>query len=282
VTNVTKAIIPAAGLGTRFLPLTKSMPKEMLPVVHKPVIQYVVEEACKSGITDILIITGKGKRAIEDYFDHMNSDVSNEYLDKLDILLDSVNILYVRQRSLKGLGDAIRYGSSFIDNNPFAVLLGDTITSPPCIKELINCYGKYQASIIAVEKVPLPMVRSYGIIDGPWIDPDTILVTDLVEKPEPDDSPSDLAILGSYVLTPAIMDCISQTKPGKGGEIQLTDALRILKDREKIYAHIYQGRRYDIGNKTDWLKANIELGMKDPVMGKEIQATCRELCNANR
>jgi UTP--glucose-1-phosphate uridylyltransferase len=282
VIKVTKAVIPAAGLGSRFLPLTKSMPKEMLPVVHKPVIQYVVEEACKSGITDILIITGKGKRAIEDYFDHMDSDISNEYLDELDILLDSVNIFYIRQRSLRGLGDAISYGSCFIDNDPFAVLLGDTITTPPCIKELIGCYDKYRASIIAVEKVPLQMVRSYGIVDGQQIDPETILVKNLVEKPEPDEAPSDLAILGSYVLTPAIMDCIAHTKPGKGGEIQLTDALIILKDRENLYAHIYKGRRYDIGNKTDWLKANIELGMMDPIIGKDIQETCRELCNAHR
>jgi len=282
VTKVTKAVIPAAGLGTRFLPLTKSMPKEMLPVVHKPVIQYVVEEAYESGITDILIITGKGKRAIEDYFDHLDGEISNEYLDELDILLDSVNIFYVRQRSLRGLGDAISYASSFIDNDPFAVLLGDTITTPPCTKELIECYQKCRASVIAVEKVPLLMVRSYGIIDGQQIDEDTIFIRDLVEKPDPDNAPSDLAILGSYVLTPTIMDCIKETKPGKGGEIQLTDALRILKDRENLYAHLYRGRRYDIGNKTDWLKANIELGMKDPIIGKEIRNTCRELCNGIR
>ncbi|HTY14516.1 MAG TPA: UTP--glucose-1-phosphate uridylyltransferase [Methanoregulaceae archaeon] len=282
MTKVTKAVIPAAGLGTRFLPLTKSMPKEMLPVVHKPVIQYVVEEAYESGITDILIITGKGKRAIEDYFDHLDGEISNEYLDELDILLDSVNIFYVRQRSLRGLGDAISYASSFIDNDPFAVLLGDTITTPPCTKELIECYQKCRASVIAVEKVPLLMVRSYGIIDGQQIDEDTIFIRDLVEKPDPDNAPSDLAILGSYVLTPTIMDCIKETKPGKGGEIQLTDALRILKDRENLYAHLYRGRRYDIGNKTDWLKANIELGMKDPIIGKEIRNTCRELCNGIR
>ena len=220
VTTVTKAVIPAAGLGTRFLPLTKSMPKEMLPVVHKPVIQYVVEEAYESGITDILIITGKGKRAIEDYFDHIDGDLSNEYLDELDVLLDSVNIFYVRQRSLRGLGDAISYASSFIDNDPFAVLLGDTITIPPCAKELIECYEKCRASVIAVEKVPLSMVRNYGIINGQPIDEDLILIRDLVEKPDPDKAPSDLAILGSYVLTPTIMDCIGETKPGKGGEIQ--------------------------------------------------------------
>ena len=282
MTRVTKAVIPAAGLGTRFLPLTKSMPKEMLPVVHKPVIQYVVEEAYESGITDILIITGKGKRAIEDYFDHMDSEISNEYLDDLDLLLDSVNIFYVRQRSLRGLGDAISYAASFIDNEPFAVLLGDTITTPPCAKELIDCYQKCRASVIAVEKVPIAMVRNYGIIDGQQIDADTIFIRDLVEKPDPDNAPSDLAILGSYVLTPTIMDCIEETKPGKGGEIQLTDGLRILKDRENLYAHLYRGRRYDIGNKTDWLKANIELGMKDPVIGAEIEKSCMELCHDRR
>ena len=278
MTGITKAVIPAAGLGTRFFPLTKSMPKEMLPVVHKPVIQYVVEEAAQSGITDILIVTGKGKRAIEDYFDHMENETGNEFLEELEALLSSVNIFYVRQRSLRGLGDAIRYAESFIDDQPFAVLLGDTITTPPCVKELIACYRKCRSSVIAVEKVPRSMVDHYGIIDGRFTDAETLLVKDLIEKPDPSEAPSDLAILGTYLLTPAIMDCIGKTGPGKGGEIQLTDALRLLKEEEPVYAHLYRGRRYDIGNKTDWLKANIELGMKDPLIGNEIRAACQEWC----
>ena len=281
MTQITKAVIPAAGLGTRFLPLTKSMPKEMLPVVHKPVIQYVVEEAYRSGITDILIITGKGKRAIEDYFDHMDNDLRNELLDELEILLNSVNIYYIRQKRLLGLGNAISYAESFTNDEPFAVLLGDTITIPPCVKELIDSYQKYQSSVIAIEKVPHSMVCHYGIIAGEYTDEDTILVRDLVEKPEPWDAPSDLAILGTYLLTPGIMDCIRQTKPGKGDEIQLTDALKLLKEKEPLYAHLYKGKRYDIGNKTDWLKANIELGMKDPIIGKEIRNTCKEWSNFN-
>lgn len=250
----------------------------MLPVVHKPVIQYVVEEAAKSGIKDILIITGKGKRAIEDYFDHMENETANEFLEELETLLNSVNIFYVRQRSLRGLGDAISYAESFIDDEPFAVLLGDTITTPPCVKELIECHKKCRSSVIAIEKVPLSMVDHYGIIRGQFIDADTIRVEDLIEKPSPSEAPSDLAILGTYLLTPGIMDCIGETVPGKAGEIQLTDALRLLNEREPVYAHLYRGKRYDIGNKTDWLKANIELGMKDPLIGKEIQMACQELC----
>ena len=281
MTRITKAVIPAAGLGTRFFPLTKSMPKEMLPVVHKPVIHYVVEEAVQSGITDILIITGKGKRAIEDYFDHMENETANEFLEELEALLNSVNIFYVRQRSLRGLGDAISYAESFIDEEPFAVLLGDTITTPPCVEELIACYQKCHSSVIAVEKVPLSMVGHYGIVSGQFLDEETLMVEDLIEKPEPSESPSDLAILGTYLLTPAIMDCIGKTEPGKNGEIQLTDALKHLKKEEPLYAHLYRGKRYDIGNKTDWLKANIDLGMKDPIVGKEIQAACREWCRQN-
>jgi len=279
VNRITKAVIPAAGLGTRFLPLTKSMPKEMLPVVHKPVIQYVVEEAFKSGITDILIITGKGKRAIEDYFDHIENESGNVFIEELEVLLNSMNFFYVRQRSLLGLGDAIRYAESFIDDQPFAVLLGDTITIPPCVKELIDCYQKYHSPVIAVEKVPRSIVSQYGIISGDYIDDETILVKNLVEKPEPSDAPSDLAILGTYLLTPTIMECIEQTIPGKGGEIQLTDALKILTQKENLYAHLYRGKRYDIGNKTDWLKANIELGMNDKEMGSEILDTCKKWCN---
>ena len=161
------------------------------------------------------------------------------------------------------------------------MLLGDTITIPPCVKELIDSYRKWKSSVIAVEQVPYLMVSQYGIIAGDYTDEHTILVEDLVEKPDPCDSPSDLAILGTYLLTPTIMECIAQTKPGKGGEIQLTDALKLLKEKEPVYAHLYQGRRYDIGNKADWLKANIELGMKDPDIGKEIRGTCKEWCNYN-
>jgi len=256
---IKKAVIPAAGMGTRFLPATKSMPKEMLPVVDKPVIQYVVEEAVASGIEDILIITGKGKRAIEDFFD--KSDVKNEFLDELDKIMGGVNIFYIRQREPRGLGDAVHYAKRFVGDEAFALLLGDTITMPECTKELIDKYEEFKTSIIAVEEVPDEMISSYGIIDGKNIDGDVYLIEDLVEKPSPENAPSNLGILGRYILTPAIFEAIEKTPPGKGNEIQITDSLNLLKER--IYAYTYRGRRYDIGNKLDWIKSNIELFLKD-------------------
>jgi UTP--glucose-1-phosphate uridylyltransferase len=278
--KIRKAVIPAAGLGTRFLPITKSMPKEMLPVVHKPVIQYVIEEAYHSGITDILIITGKGKRSLEDYFDTNNQIENNKFLNELDLILHELNIFFIRQKEVRGLGDAIRYAESFVADDPFAVMLGDTITIPSCIHELMTVYEKYKAPVIAVERVPKEMVDHYGIISGAVSEGDDFLIEHLVEKPAPESAPSDLAILGSYILTPGIFKAIRQTSPGKNGEIQLTDALNILNCRQKMYAHLFSGRRYDIGNKLDWLKANIELGMKDKELGKDItgfiQSKCRK------
>lgn len=276
--KIRKAVIPAAGLGTRFLPITKSMPKEMLPVVHKPVIQYVIEEAYHSGITDILIITGKGKRSLEDYFDTNTQLENNKFLNELDLMLHDLNIFFIRQKEVKGLGDAIRYAESFAADDPFAVMLGDTITIPPCISELMRVYERYKAPIIAVERVPPEMVDHYGIISGAELERDDFLIEHLVEKPLPESAPSDLAILGSYILTPGIFNAIRQTSPGKNGEIQLTDALNILNCRQKMYAHLFSGRRYDIGNKLDWLKANIELGMKDKELGKDITGFIQTIC----
>jgi UTP--glucose-1-phosphate uridylyltransferase len=258
---ITKAVIPAAGLGTRFLPATKAQPKEMLPVVDKPVIQYVVEEAIASGIEDILIITGKGKRAIEDHFDKSEIERGNAFLDEIDAMMNHVNLLYTRQREPQGLGDAVYYAKSFVGNDAFALLLGDTITIPECTKELMKKYEEYKTSIIAVEEVPKEKISSYGIIKGKAVEGDIHLVEDLVEKPLPEEAPSNLGIIGRYVLTPAIFDAIERTTPGKGNEIQLTDALRLV--RERIYAYVYRGRRYDIGNKLDWLKSNIELSLAD-------------------
>ena len=262
---ITKAVIPAAGLGTRFLPATKAQPKEMLPVVDKPVIQYVVEEAIASGIEDILIITGKGKRAIEDHFDKSEIERENAFLDEIDAMMNHVNLLYTRQREPRGLGDAVYYAKSFVGNDAFALLLGDTITIPECTKELIKKYEEYRTSIIAVEEVPEEKISSYGIIKGKEAEGaeggDIHLVADLVEKPLPEEAPSNMGIIGRYILTPAIFDAIERTPPGKGNEIQLTDALRLV--RERIYAYVYRGRRYDIGNKLDWLKSNIELSLAD-------------------
>jgi UTP--glucose-1-phosphate uridylyltransferase len=278
VKSITKAVIPAAGFGTRFLPITKSMPKEMIPVVHKPVIHYVVEEAYRSGIREILIITGKGKRAIEDYFDLDNSPFDNKYLHDLHEMLSELNIYYVRQKGVRGLGDAIGHAEAFAGDDSFAVLLGDTITIPPCTQALIRIFEKYQSSIIAVEKVPQEMLGNYGIIaTNDDITKDAFTIFDLIEKPVPEKAPSDLAILGSYILTPGIFECIRETTPDKKGEVQLTDALKLLTKKEKVYGHIYTGRRYDIGNKLDWLKSNIELSLQDPEMGEELHQFIRGL-----
>jgi UTP--glucose-1-phosphate uridylyltransferase len=263
---IKKAVIPAAGLGTRFLPATKAQPKEMLPVVDKPVIQYVVEEAISSGIQDILIITGKGKRAIEDHFG--KSELENEFLDEIDEMMSHINLLYTRQREPRGLGDAVYHAKSFVGEEAFALLLGDTITIPECTKEIIKKYEEYKTSIIAVEEVPKEKISSYGIIKEKEVECDIHLVEDLVEKPSAEEAPSNLGILGRYVLTPAIFDAIERTPSGKGNEIQLTDALRLV--RERIYAYVYRGKRYDIGNKFDWLKSNIELSLADERFNNEL------------
>ena len=268
-----KAVIPAAGLGTRFLPATKAQPKEMLPVVDKPTIQYVIEEAVASGIDDILIVTGRGKRAIEDHFDrsieletHLEKKNDKEFLDELLRLADLADIHYIRQKEAKGLGHAIYCARKHIGHEPFAVLLGDTITltDTPCTKRLWQIFEEYKASAIAVEKVPWEKVSQYGIIKGKQIAEEVFLVEDLVEKPSREKAFSNLAIFGRYVLTPTVFECLERTKPGKGGEIQLTDALKLLLEKEPIYAYEVKGRRYDIGKKIDWLIANIELALDRP------------------
>ncbi len=275
--KVKKAVIPAAGYGTRMLPITKAQPKEMVPVVHKPVIQYVVEEAYYSGIRDILIITGKGKRAIEDHFDRSDLPKKDKYTEDLDKILDEVNIFFVRQREQKGLGDAVKYAEAFVDDEPFALLLGDTITFPSCAKELIQVYNKYKTSVVAVEEVPIEKVSLYGIVKCREVEESVYLIDDLVEKPSIDEAPSNLAILGRYILTPEIFECIKETKPRKGGEIQLTDGMRILNTRERMYAYLFKGKRYDIGNKLDWLKANIELALDDVEVGEGIRELIRSI-----
>lgn len=257
--KVKKAVIPAAGLGTRFLPITKALPKEMLPVVDKPVIHYVVEEAVAAGIEDILIVTGRDKRAIEDYFD--KSNIESGLLNELDKMMAHVNILYTRQREPRGLGDAVYYAKSFVGNDAFALLLGDTITIPGCTKELLAQYDKLNAPIIAVEEVITSKISSYGVIKGEYIDLDILLIDDLVEKPTAEEAPSNWGILGRYIITPAIFAAIMQTTPGRGDEIQLTDALRQVKGNR--YAYTYRGRRYDIGDWSSWLDANITLALDD-------------------
>lgn len=269
--KIRKAIIPAAGYGTRMLPITKAQPKEMIPVVHKPVIQYVVEEAYYSGIKEILIITGKHKRAIEDHFDRSDLPKKDKYTEELDRILDEVNIFFVRQREQKGLGDAVRYAEAFVGNEPFALLLGDNITIPPCTKMLMDVFEKYRSPIIAVEEVSPERVQFHGVIKGVEIEKGIYKIEDMIEKPKIGEAPSNLAVLGRYILTPEIFDYLRDLKPGYGGEIQLTDAIRLMcKDRE-VYGMLYSGKRYDIGNKLEWLKANVELALKDKELGKEFK-----------
>ena len=264
-----KAIIPAAGLGTRFLPATKAQPKEMLPVYDKPTIQYVVEEAVASGINDIIIVTGRHKRSIEDHFDkyyeleyNLQKAGKDRDLKEIRKITDLADICYVRQKEQNGLGDAIKCGQRHIGGEPFAVLLGDSITKGPipCTKQLIDVYNKYNASAISLEEVPLEKVERYGIIKGSEAEKDIYKIEELVEKPPMDKAPSNLAIMGRYVLTPDIFDKIDETEPGVGGEIQLTDALQKL---DSIYGVTFEGKTYDIGNRLEWLKTSIEFALDD-------------------
>jgi UTP--glucose-1-phosphate uridylyltransferase len=275
-----KAVIPAAGLGTRFLPATKAQPKEMLPIVDKPAIQFVVEEAINSGIDDIIIITGRGKRAIEDHFDR---SFELEYVlreqGKMDLLKQVVDISeladihYLRQKEMKGLGHAVYCARDHIGNEPFAVLLGDTIVNAhvPCTRQMMNYHHRFKGSIIAVEEVPIDKVSNYGVVDPEPLDAGIYRIKDLVEKPRPEDAPSNLGIIGRYILTPAIFDIIKNTKPGKGGEVQLTDALRALRQEEEMYACKFQGKLYDIGNKLDYLKASVEMGLDNKEIGSKFR-----------
>lgn len=269
--NVRKAIIPAAGLGTRFLPATKAQPKEMLPIVDKPTIQYIIEEAVHSGIEEILIITGRNKRAIEDHFDRsieleveLKKKEKNELLSQIKEISDMVNIHYIRQKEPRGLGHAINCAKSFVGNEPFAVLLGDDIvySEYPCLKQLIDVYDEYKTTILGVQTVPQNNVSRYGIIDGKFIEDDVYKVKNLVEKPSKEEAPSNIAILGRYIITPEIFDILDNTKPGAGGEIQLTDALKELSIRQAMYAYIFKGIRYDVGNKLGFLQATTEFALR--------------------
>ena len=264
-----KAIIPAAGFGTRFLPATKAQPKEMLPVYDKPIIQYVVEEALNSGIDDILIITGKNKHSIEDHFDKsleleqtLKNAGKDENLKQVREITDLADICYVKQKSQKGLGDAIYCAKKHIGDEAFAVLLGDTITKGPslCTKQLIGIYEKYDSSIVSLKKVPKEKIERYGVIKGEEIEKDFYKICNLVEKPLYHQAPSNLAIVGRYVLTPDIFDKIKETKPSVGGEIQLTDALSKL---DTVYGNVFDGKTYDMKNRFEWLKASIEFAIGD-------------------
>ncbi|MBE3569646.1 MAG: UTP--glucose-1-phosphate uridylyltransferase GalU [Bacillales bacterium] len=279
---VKKAIIPAAGLGTRFLPATKAMPKEMLPVVDKPTIQYIVEEAIQSGIEDIIIVTGKGKRAIEDHFDHAFELEKNLYdkgkLDLLEKVQQSSNmadIHYIRQKEPLGLGHAVWCARKFIGDEPFAVLLGDDIveSETPCIKQLMNVYERTGASVIGVQPVPLEESHRYGMIDPIYQNDKLYAIKHLVEKPKREQAPSHLAIMGRYILTPEIFSYLENQERGAGGEIQLTDAIQKLSEVHPVLGYCFEGQRYDVGEKLGYILTTIEFALKneelrDPILEK--------------
>lgn len=269
--SITKAVIPAAGLGTRFLPATKAQPKEMLPIVDKPTIQYIVEEAVESGITDILIITGRNKRAIEDHFDRsieLEMELENKgkltLLEEVRKISDLVEVQYVRQKTPRGLGHAVLCAKNFVGNEPFAVLLGDDIVDAevPCLKQLIDMYDHYNGTILGVQQVAKENVSKYGIVKGQALNERLYMVEDLVEKPSVDKAPSNVAILGRYIITPEIFPLLEQTMPGAGGEIQLTDALKALAKEKQVWAYEFAGRRYDVGDKLGFLEATVEMALK--------------------
>lgn len=284
--RVKKAVIPAAGLGTRFLPATKAMPKEMLPIVDKPTIQYIIEEAVASGIEEILIITGRNKKSIEDHFDkavelelNLEKGGKQDLLDLVNETTNMVNIHYIRQKEPKGLGHAISCAKTFVGNEPFAVMLGDDIVDSevPCLKQLINAYDEHNATILGVQQVKEENVNKYGIVKGTKLSDKEYKVDDLVEKPKVEDAPSNVAILGRYIITPEIFEILENTKPGKGGEIQLTDALKTLIEKQDMYAHIFEGRRHDVGDKLGFLQATVEYALKREDLKEEFKTYLKEV-----
>lgn len=279
--KVRKAIIPAAGLGTRFLPATKAQPKEMIPIVDKPTIQYIVEEAAAAGIEDILIISGRNKRAIEDHFDksyeleeELHRKGKQDLLSVVQNISNIANIHYIRQKEAKGLGHAIYCAKSFIGDEPFAVLLGDDIVDSrtPCIKQLMDVYNEYRTTILGVQKVPKQDVSKYGIIAGNQIDEKVYKVKGLVEKPDIDQAPSNIAILGRYIISPRIFGFLERSAPGKNGEIWLTDALEQLMLNEAMYAYDFEGDRFDVGDRIGFLKATVEFALKRDDLNNEFSA----------
>ncbi len=280
---ITKAVLPVAGLGTRFLPATKASPKEMLPIVDKPIIQYAVEEAQRVGIKDFLFITGKHKRAIEDHFDkayeleeRLKASGKIKLLEKINCF-ENLNFAYIRQKEPKGLGDAILYAKPFVNNEPFVVILSDDLIDPEysVLEDMIKIYEETKASVIALEEVSWSDVSRYGIVAGKKIG-EFYQIEDMVEKPEQSKAPSNLAIIGRYILTPQIFKYLEKVQPGKGGEIQLTDALRMLLDEAPIYGYVIKGHRYDAGEKLGYLKTIIEFALKDPELSSELKSFLKD------
>jgi UTP--glucose-1-phosphate uridylyltransferase len=285
--RIRKAVIPTAGLGTRFLPATKAQPKEMLPILDKPTIQFIVEEAVASGIEAIIMVTGRNKRAIEDHFDRsvelesfLEKKENTELLNMVKDISRMANIFYVRQKEALGLGHAVYCARNFIGNEPFAVLLGDDIirSEVPCLRQMINTYERYGTSVVGVQEVPLKDTSKYGIVDGEYLDNRIFKARDLVEKPRPEDAPATrLAIMGRYILTPEIFEVLKNLEPGKGGEIQLTDGLRKLNMFQEIMAYEFEGRRYDAGDKLGFIRATIEYSLLNESISSELKAYLQDL-----
>lgn len=288
---IRKAVIPAAGFGTRFLPLTKAQPKEMLPIVDTPTIQLVVEEAVASGITDILMVIGKSKRAIEEHFDRnfeleqeLEAKGRDELLENMRGISSMANIHFVWQKELNGLGDAVSYARGHVGNEPFALLLGDTIleshTDEPVTRQLINVFEKHQGSVVALEEVPKEKVSRYGVMDGVEVDDEVYRVRDFVEKPAPEEAPSCMAFAGRYIFQPDIFDYLVQTERGKNDEIQLTDAMRAMAKSRPMFGCRFSGKRHDIGNKLDFIKTNIHYALKHPDLSEALSEYLQELVHS--
>jgi UTP--glucose-1-phosphate uridylyltransferase len=284
--KVRKAVIPAAGLGTRFLPATKSQPKEMLPVIDKPTIQYVVEEAVEAGLTDILIITGRGKRAIEDHFDrnfelefYLEQGKKDDELKEVQAISEMADIHYIRQRDPLGLGHAISVARQHVGNEPFAVMLGDDIMLDEArlLKSMLEVYERYGRSVVAVMEVALEDISSYGCVTPETVEEELVRVRSIVEKPKPEEAPSNLAVIGRYVFTPEIFDALDRIQPGAGGELQLTDAIGLLLDTQTVFGKTFETGRYDIGKKIDFLRATVELALDRDDLGAEFKAFLADL-----
>jgi UTP--glucose-1-phosphate uridylyltransferase len=277
--EIRKAIIPAAGLGTRFLPVTKSMPKEMLPIINIPAIHFVVEEAIQSGIEDIIIVTARGKRSIEDYFDdspELESFLEQNQKDHLLKLVQNISTLadihYIRQKEPRGLGDAVLMAEKHIGDEPFAVLLGDDIvkSNTPCIRQLMDIYKKYHSTVIAVEPVPSEMVSSYGIIRGSYIDNNLMKIENVVEKPKISEAPSNIGAIGRYIFTPALFECIRKSPVSINKEIQIADGINILTHSQPVFAYCFSGKRYDIGDKYGYVQATLDFAMNDAAIRQKL------------
>ncbi|HVM11618.1 MAG TPA: UTP--glucose-1-phosphate uridylyltransferase GalU [Actinomycetota bacterium] len=279
--KLNKAVIPAAGLGTRFLPATKAQPKEMLPLVDKPAIQYVVEEAVRSGLRDLLIITGRGKRTLEDHFDrsgelenHLERAGKHDLLKQVREITEMATVHYIRQRDPLGLGAAVAVAEPHAAGEPFAVLLGDDViaAADPLLARMAEVYERYGRSVIAVQEVPREDISLYGAVKPETVEDDLVRVLDIVEKPSPEQAPSNLAVIGRYIFTPEIFDALRQTAPDAGGEVQLTDAIAILAREQAVYAYVFEGARYDIGKKLDYLRATVELAAEREDLGEAFRA----------